>query len=434
MKKAEKAPRKRSVLKGTKAATVLEMIFSLMSIPLALEYITREYKGATNLLEQRVVIMMAFFVMALARLFRSRRMRLTGKPKAKYIMQLVYAGVFLVCSVLPAFIGYVKGPGLMMRFTGNVSEIATDYIGDVRQAVGILFWGILIVGRIASTVRDHRLRRVFVNVALIICMAVWCLTAFAICDLSGTMIVAVAMTIAGIMAVVFGRIHLDALAKIVRKTYALEIILGLLLLIVAFSYVLEACEDSIPTFEDGLWYCFAIVTTIGFGDFTATSLLGRILSVILGVYGIIVVALITSVIVNFYGEVRREPDDGPKDETEGNGTEVSRNGKGRLILKCTGDMITMHRNFLFDLDQTLLDFHASEYKALGIVLRENGLSFSDGIYRAFKAYNQSLWLELEKGTITRTELFTKRFLDVFSRCEGDASRLDPLKVRPGWIR
>ena len=94
----------------------------------------------------------------------------------------------------------------------------------------------------------------------------------------------------------------------------------------------------------------------------------------------------------------------------------------------------MHRNFLFDLDQTLLDFHASEYKALGIVLREKGLSFSDGGYRAFKAYNQSLWLELEKGTITRTELFTKRFLDVFSRCEGDASRLDPLKVNDEFIR
>ena len=50
----------------------------------------------------------------------------------------------------------------------------------------------------------------------------------------------------------------------------------------------------------------------------------------------------------------------------------------------------MHRNFLFDLDQTLLDFHASEYKALGIDLRANGLSFSDEIYRAFKAYNKSL--------------------------------------------
>ena len=55
----------------------------------------------------------------------------------------------------------------------------------------------------------------------------------------------------------------------------------------------------------------------------------------------------------------------------------------------------MHHNFLFDLDQTLLDFHASEYKALRIVLTRNGLSFSDEIYRAFKAYNKSLWPEKE---------------------------------------
>ena len=94
----------------------------------------------------------------------------------------------------------------------------------------------------------------------------------------------------------------------------------------------------------------------------------------------------------------------------------------------------MRHNFLFDLDQTLLDFHASEYKALGIVLKANGLSFSDEIYRAFKAYNKSLWLELEKGTITRTELFTKRFQDVFSRCEGEAAGLDPLKINGDFIR
>ena len=94
----------------------------------------------------------------------------------------------------------------------------------------------------------------------------------------------------------------------------------------------------------------------------------------------------------------------------------------------------MRRNFLFDLDQTLLDFHASEYKALGIVLRANGLSFSDEIYRGFKAYNKSLWLELEKGTISRTMLFTLRFQDVFSRCEGDSSGLDPLQVNDDFIR
>ncbi len=94
----------------------------------------------------------------------------------------------------------------------------------------------------------------------------------------------------------------------------------------------------------------------------------------------------------------------------------------------------MYHNFLFDLDQTLLDFHASEYKALSIVLTANGLPFSDGIYQAFKAYNKSLWLELEKGTITRTELFTRRFEDVFRRCGGDTYGLDPLQVNDDFIR
>ncbi|MCR4839211.1 MAG: YjjG family noncanonical pyrimidine nucleotidase [Eubacterium sp.] len=94
----------------------------------------------------------------------------------------------------------------------------------------------------------------------------------------------------------------------------------------------------------------------------------------------------------------------------------------------------MHHNFLFDLDQTLLDFHASEYKALGIVLSSNGLSFSDEIYQAFKEYNKSLWLELEKGNITRTELFIKRFQYVFSLCEGDSRALDPMKINDDFIR
>ena len=94
----------------------------------------------------------------------------------------------------------------------------------------------------------------------------------------------------------------------------------------------------------------------------------------------------------------------------------------------------MHHNFLFDLDQTLLDFHASEYKALGIVLKSNGLSFSDEIYQAFKEYNKTLWQELEKGTITRQELFIKRFRYIFEKCEGDWSALDPLKINHDFIR
>ena len=59
------------------------------------------------------------------------------------------------------------------------------------------------------------------------------------------------------------------------------------------------------TYADALWYGFAIVTTIGFGDITATTRIGRIISVVLGAYGIIVVALITSIIVAYYGEMKK---------------------------------------------------------------------------------------------------------------------------------
>ncbi len=98
------------------------------------------------------------------------------------------------------------------------------------------------------------------------------------------------------------------LFKIVIKTFALEIILGLFTIMIAFSLLFMFYEDGITNFADGLWYSFAVVTTIGFGDFTAVTPLGRILTVILGMYGIVVVAVITSIIVNFYNETAGKQD------------------------------------------------------------------------------------------------------------------------------
>ena len=118
------------------------------------------------------------------------------------------------------------------------------------------------------------------------------------------LVVIVIRSLLHIIALSFSQIQLDVLMKIIRRTYALEILFGLMMLIGTFSYVLSVIEDGIKDFWDGLWYCFAIVTTIGFGDITATSIVGRALSVILGIYGIIVVSMVTSIIINFYGEMK----------------------------------------------------------------------------------------------------------------------------------
>ena len=53
----------------------------------------------------------------------------------------------------------------------------------------------------------------------------------------------------------------------------------------------------------------------------------------------------------------------------------------------------MHHNLLFDLDQTLLDFHASERLGVKFVMEQKGLEFTEELYQSFKQINKSLWLE-----------------------------------------
>ena len=93
------------------------------------------------------------------------------------------------------------------------------------------------------------------------------------------------------------------LLDILIKTHAFDALICLLAFIIAFSFMFPMVEPNITNFWDAMWYCFAVVTTIGFGDFYATTIIGRVLTVVLGIYGIVVVAILTSVIVNFYSAV-----------------------------------------------------------------------------------------------------------------------------------
>lgn len=113
-----------------------------------------------------------------------------------------------------------------------------------------------------------------------------------------------------VASVAFAQLKFKVLIKIIINTFALEVLFGLLATMVAGSLVLLIVEDHavFKNFADALWYCFTVVTTIGFGDLVATTMVGRIVSVVLGIYGIIAVAVITSIIVNFYNETSGKKD------------------------------------------------------------------------------------------------------------------------------
>ena len=177
----------------------------------------------------------------------------------------------------------------------------------------------LTVDHVFSIIRNHKVRNVIPRVLFILILLFIAVLTFLLggsTALLYLLILNIPRIFYYIAQIVFSRLKMDALRKIVRKTYAAEILFGMLLLIIAFSIVFPQLEPGIPSFEDALWFCFAIVTTIGFGDFTAVTVPGRAISVVLGLYGIIVVALITSIIVNFYNETKNTDDQEKTEEME----------------------------------------------------------------------------------------------------------------------
>ncbi len=87
---------------------------------------------------------------------------------------------------------------------------------------------------------------------------------------------------------------------------------GLLPSTVAFVALFLVCSISVALFEpnvngfaNSLWFMFQVVTTIGLGDFTATSFVGRAAAVVLSVYSAFFLALITGVVVSFCSERMR---------------------------------------------------------------------------------------------------------------------------------
>lgn len=104
----------------------------------------------------------------------------------------------------------------------------------------------------------------------------------------------------------FKKPKMNTVSKIIEKSMAREILLALMIVIILCSVYFTIVEQSISSYVDALWYSFAVITTIGFGDVSVTTTLGRILSVILGICGIAAVALFTSLIVNFYNEMSKK--------------------------------------------------------------------------------------------------------------------------------
>ena len=266
--------------------TVPEMIFTFLSIPFC---IMGSYGLATGSADEFVkVLQLAFLMIGLMRLFRALGNRYRKPAPALKWLDLAAAGIMILCVVM-----------LLLR----------KQLPAAHEWCCKLFVGIVLAGRILSIVQEPKKANILQNIVLIgfVVFLTFNLWNEDTCFMGegSTLTLAAYLSLINIMSFAFSHIRLDLLQNIVRKTYAAEILFGLLMLILSSSWILTFMEEGIASYKDALWYCFALVTTIGFGDITAVTDLGRTMSVVLGIYGIIVVALITSIIVNFYGEIKK---------------------------------------------------------------------------------------------------------------------------------
>lgn len=228
----------------------------------------------------------AALIVEIAAILLSRIMAILKNPKARVIL------INVICILLVLSIAvFIFGGDMIMRQTIEMDESELQENPEYMQvAVSIDS-----LQSVSGSMPDEA-----VDIVIYILL----------------MVLILARMILHVVGISVSQKKLKILLNIIRETYVPEILLGFLLMIIACSSIFLTVEDSINEYGDALWYAFALVTTIGFGDITATSLIGRILSVFLGIYGIVVVAIITSVIVNFYGEMRKIGEKKPEDEKE----------------------------------------------------------------------------------------------------------------------
>lgn len=93
--------------------------------------------------------------------------------------------------------------------------------------------------------------------------------------------------------------------NILRKMNVDKIILSFIILLIGSSFVLVKFEPEISSIWDAMWYCFVSFTTIGFGDIVVVTAIGKIITFIVALYGIVLVAIITGVLVNYYQEINK---------------------------------------------------------------------------------------------------------------------------------
>jgi voltage-gated potassium channel len=97
----------------------------------------------------------------------------------------------------------------------------------------------------------------------------------------------------------------------VKGTMTSVLILSILMIIFSSIAILQAedsPESNIKTAEDALWWSYATITTVGYGDKYPVSTEGRIIAVVLMTFGVGVFGTFTAYVASLFVQKNQEPE------------------------------------------------------------------------------------------------------------------------------
>ena len=95
---------------------------------------------------------------------------------------------------------------------------------------------------------------------------------------------------------------LKRIGKLLNRTGAIKFFFAYLIILFISGIILSLIEPQVHGIFEGFYFCFVASTTIGFGDIVPVTIIGRIITIIDTLFGLLTVAMVPGVVVAYYTE------------------------------------------------------------------------------------------------------------------------------------
>lgn len=94
----------------------------------------------------------------------------------------------------------------------------------------------------------------------------------------------------------------EVIRVFLRHTYLDEVLSIFLMIIISFTFGLYLFDPSMNSLFDSLWFVVSTLTTVGYGDVLPTSMIGKIISLILLIGGVLIFSTITAAMASYFNK------------------------------------------------------------------------------------------------------------------------------------